>query len=60
MCGIIDSVASYGITLPDLEHVLKKRPGDPPGKLSAHSITLVVLGAVEQEWRQHQTAEKPG
>lgn len=60
MCSVIDRVESYGITRADLEHVLKKRSGDPQGKLSAHSITLVVLGAVEDEWKQRQAGEGSG
>ncbi len=54
MSEIIELIESHGIDLIQLQHALKKRPGDPPGKLSAQSISLIVLGVVEQEWARRE------
>ena len=58
MSDIIDRISSYGIDLVQLQHTIKKRPGDPPGTLSAQSISLIVLGVVEEEWARREGTER--
>ena len=60
MCDVITRLESHGIDLEQMEHVLKKRPGRPPGSLSETSISLLVLSVVEDEWRKRQPAEQTG
>lgn len=50
MCDIIESIEAQGIELEHLQQAMKKSPGDPGGRWSAASITLLVLGVVEQVW----------
>jgi len=50
VCDIIERIESYGVDLIQLQHAIKKRAGKPPGQLSAQSISMIVLGAVEEEW----------
>ncbi len=52
MCEIIERIEANGVGLEQLEQVLKKRPGPVTGQMSAYSITLIVLGVVEEEWRR--------
>jgi hypothetical protein len=60
VCDVIARLEDHGIDLEQMEHVLKKRPGRPPGPLSETSISLLVLGVVEDEWRRLRTAETSG
>ncbi len=60
MCDVITRLEAHGIDLEQMEYVLKKRPGRPPGPLSETSISLLVLSVVEDEWRRQQSAEAPG
>jgi len=57
MCDIIERIESQGVTLEALQQVMKKRGGPLQGKWSAFSITMMVLGAVEEEWVRR--AEEP-
>ena len=59
MSDIIDRISSYGIDLAQLQHTIKKRPGKPPGTLSAQSISLIVLGVVEEEWARREGSLGP-
>ena len=58
MCDVIQQIESAGVSLEQLEQVLKKRPGPIAGKYSAYSITLIVLGVVEREWAQRGPADR--
>ena len=55
MCDIIERIESFGVDLENLEQVSKKRRGPMAGTWSAHSITLMVLGVVEEEWKTRTT-----
>jgi len=52
MCGIIERIESFGIDLDQLSGAMEGRRGPKPGARSAHSITLIVLGVVEDEWKK--------
>ncbi len=52
MCDIIERIESYEIDLEQLQQAMKKRPGKPSGRWSAPSITMLVLGIVEDEWQR--------
>jgi hypothetical protein len=56
MCNIIDRIESYEIDLEQLQQALQKRPGKPAGRWSTPSITLLVLGIVEDEWQRRAAA----
>ncbi len=49
MCDIAERIESSGIDSEQFMQVLEKRQAPTTGKWSAHSITLIVLGVVEDE-----------
>lgn len=55
MCDIIERVESFGINREQLQQALRMRPGPVSGKWSAASISLVVLGVVEEAWSAAET-----
>lgn len=52
MCDIIGRIEAFGIDLDQL--VARKAPNR-----SGVSITLIVMGVVEDEWRKRLAAESP-
>jgi hypothetical protein len=52
MCDIIERIEGYGIDLDQL--VARKGPNR-----SGVSITLIVMGVVEDEWKKRLSADAP-
>jgi hypothetical protein len=59
VCDIIERIESFGIDREQLSRVLKKDPRPLTGSRSAASITLIVLGVVEEQW-QKRSAPRSG
>ena len=59
MCDIIERIESHGIDREQFLQVLKKRPGPLTGKWSEASITLIILGVIDEEWARRANGEAP-
>lgn len=59
MCEIIERIEAYGVDLELLRRVADNPRQRAEGKLSPHSVTLIVLRAVEDEWKRRTAAGEP-
>jgi hypothetical protein len=58
MCDVIERIESFGIDHEQFIQVMKSRKGPKVGRWSAHSITLIVLGVVDEEWKSRTKVDE--
>lgn len=59
MCEIIERIEAYGVDLELLQSAADNPRHRTEGKWSPHSVTLIVLRAVEDEWKRLTEAGEP-